>query len=100
MRLSASNNVGADGLVEFRIGGFELCPERLRTLMNSRIRRPRGILGIEASKSGIKIVQRDQALPQSLRMKERRIGLQAAKEGVQIVVVFDFILVRGIADNG
>ena len=37
MQLSASSNVGADGLVEFRIGGFELCPERLRTLMNSTI---------------------------------------------------------------
>ena len=100
MRLSASNNVGADGLVEFRIGGFELCPERLRTLMNSRIRRPRGILGIEASKSGIKIVQRDQALPQLPGLEQRNIGLEAAEEGVQIAVTFDFTLARKHAHGG
>jgi hypothetical protein len=68
--------------------------------MNSRIRTPREILGIEASKSGIQVVQRDQALPQLRRMKEKRIGLQAAEEGVQIVAVFDFSLARIRAGSG
>jgi hypothetical protein len=64
------------------------------------IRTPRGILRIETSKSCIKVVQRDQALPQLLGLKERRIGLQAAKQGVQIVVAFDFTLARNRAGIG
>ena len=68
--------------------------------MNSRLRTPRGILGIEASNPGIKVVQRDQALPQLLGLEERRIGLQAAEEGVQIVVAFDFTLARNHARSG
>ena len=100
MRSTAANNVNKHRLVEFRIGGFESCPERLGTLMNSRIRTPREILEIEASKSGIKVVQRDQALPQLRGLKEKRIGLQAAEEGLQILAVFDFRLARIRAGSG
>jgi hypothetical protein len=54
--LTAANNLGTDGLVEFCIGGFESGPECLRTVTNLWIRIIRELLRIEASKSGIKVV--------------------------------------------
>ncbi len=98
--MTATNNITAHRLVEFRVRGFESYPECLGTLMQAWIRTSRGILGIEASKSGIKVVQRDQALPQLVGQKERRIGLQSAQEGVQIVAAFDFSLTRNIGGYG
>jgi hypothetical protein len=75
--LTAANNVRAHRSIEFCVCGFESYPEHLRTLMRAW---NRGILGNEASKSGIKLVQGDQALPRLVGQKERRIGVQAAEE--------------------
>jgi hypothetical protein len=77
--LTAANNLGADGLVEFCIGGFEPGPECLRTVTNLWIRIIRELLRSEPSKSGIEVVQCDKALTLLLWVKERRVGLQAAE---------------------
>jgi len=54
----------------------------------------RETLTVEASKSGIKIVQRDQPLPQLAGLKERRIDLQSTQESMQIGMACDLILTR------
>jgi hypothetical protein len=68
--------------------------------MDSRIHIPRGILGVEATESGVKVVQCNQALPQMLGPKEGRIVLQAAEQGVQIMAAFDLAFARNNAGNG
>jgi hypothetical protein len=95
--LATANKLRTYGLVAFCIGGFEPGFEYPRTLKKLRIRNHRGILGIEASKSGIKVIERDQAFKQLLVLKERRIGLQAADQAVKIAVAVDFVVERNSA---
>jgi hypothetical protein len=67
--------------------------------MNPRIRGRCEFLRSAASDSSIKVVQCDQAFPQLRWQKKRRIGLQTAEDGVQIVIAFDLILARDCVGN-
>jgi hypothetical protein len=87
--LATANNVGTHRLIEGGIRSFESHPKCVRALVELYIRALRGSLGIKASKSGVKVIEREESLPQLLRLKQRRIVLQAAEQGAQIPIEFD-----------
>ena len=85
-RLITANNLRTNKPGEFCIGGFESSLEYLRAQVDPRFRTIREIVwinsprsGVEPSKCHIEIVQCGQACTHVLRLKERRISLQAAE---------------------